>query len=215
MELDNIFEAIPGFELIDHTPGYTTLKVPSGFTLKVGRLPPFMFDLLERDDIKDTGPMIIKVKLLSINKPEANLTQDWPYEPPTDDEGNILKLDRDESPQAWVYYQQWRLHEKDRQDRAQLRSQERWNLLMVNSVEILDGPIDIDEDSWLEPLLYLISDPKSVGERKLVFFKTKVITGKSTKDVINKLAFVEEVTVEGLKLAFDSFLRNFSRQASK
>ena len=215
MELDNIFEAIPGFELIDHTPGYTTLKVPSGFTLKVGRSPPFMFDLLERDDIKDPGPMIIKLKLLAINKPDANITQDWPYEPPTDSEGNILKLDRDESPQAWAYYQQWRLHEMDRRDRTHERIKERWNILLVNSIDIIDGPIDINDSEWLEPLLYLISDPQSVGERKVVFLKCKVITGVHTKDVIEKLAFVEEVTVEGLKIAFDSFLRDFQRQASK
>ncbi len=209
MTLDNIFDVVPGFELVEHSPGYTTLIVPSGFTLRVGRSPPFMFDLLEREDIKDPGPMIIQVKLLSINKPEANLTQDWLYEPPTDDDGNILKLDKEESPQAWAYYQQWRLHEMHRRERAQQRTQERWNLLLINTIDIIDGPIDIADESWLEPLLYLVSDPTSAGERKLVFLKTKVITGAHTKDVLERLAFVEEVTIEGLKKAFDSFLRHF------
>ena len=209
--LENILDPIPGFELIDHTPGYTTLKIPSGFTLKVGRLPPFMFELLEREDIKDTGPFIIKLKLLPKLNPDGNAYQDWPYEPPTDSDGKIFEPDREEAQQAWVYYQQWRLHEKDRVERSIMRSHERWNLLLVNSIDIIDGPIDINDDGWLEPLLYLVSDPKSVGERKLLFLKTKVITGQSTKDILERLVMVKEVTLEGLKLAFDSFLSDFSR----
>lgn len=204
-------ELMPGFEIVEFTPGSTVLKIPSGFTLRIMRLPPFIYESVEEEDIKDPGPFKITVKLLQINMPEAHLEQEVIYDPPTDDDGKIVVPDRETQEAGWVYYKEWEAHEQKRAERIVLRGRRRWDFTMLNCIEIVDGPIRIEDDEWLEPLLSMIPRPESFGERKLLFLKTKVIYPTEAREVIGFFMRVEEVTVEGLKKAFDSFRRTIRR----
>lgn len=198
-------ELMPGFEIIEFTPAYSIIKVPSEFTLKIKRLPPFIYESIEEEDIKDLGPFKITVKLLQINMPEAHLEQEIIYEPPTDDNGMIVEPDRETQEAGWVYYKEWEAHEQKRAERIVLRGRRRWDFTMLDCIEILDGPIKMEDEDWLEPLLSMISRPESFGERKLLFLKTQVIYPTETREVIGFFVRVQEVTMEGLKKAFDSF----------
>lgn len=204
-------ELLPGFTVIEVTPGHTVLKIPSGYTIKVKRLPPFLFDLKQGADLKDPGPFKITIKVLEKLKPPG-YDQEILYEPPKDDEGRVYCPDREEHEQAWVYFQQWRAHEADRNDRYQLRIEMQWDLALVNCIAVLDGPDDMTDDDWFEPLLEFIEGPTSLGARKVLFLKSQVIGDIQTRDVIRFLYHVEEVTLEGLKTAFDSFRRELQRQ---
>ena len=198
-------ELMPGFEIIEFTPAYSIIKVPSEFTLKIKRLPPFIYESIEEEDIKDLGPFKITVKLLQINMPEAHLEQEIIYEPPTDENDQIVEPDRETNEAGWVYYKEWEAHEQERAERIVLRGRRRWDFTMLNCIEIVDGPIEMEDDGWLEPLLSMISLPESFGDRKLLFLKTQVIYPTEAREVIGFFVRVQEVTMEGLKKAFDSF----------
>jgi len=204
-------ELMPGYAVLEFTPGYTVLKIPSGFTLKLKRLPPFIAETADNKEIEDPGPFRITVKLLQINMPEAHLEQEILYEPPTDDEGNYVIPDREKDPSGWVYYKEWEAHESKRVDLVRIRGRRRWDFIMLNSIEIVDGPFSLEDQEWLEPLLYMAEEPKSIGERKLLFLKTQVILPSEAKDVIGFFVRTQEVTMEGLKKAFDSFWSSLRR----
>lgn len=205
-------ELIPGFTVLEHMPGYTRLTVPSDYTIRVKRLPPFLFDLKQGADLKDPGPFKITIKVLEQLKPPG-YDQEILYEPPKDDDDRIYCPDREQHEQAWVYFQQWRAYEADRLDRHQLRVQQQWDLALVNCILVEAGPEEMMDDTWLEPMLEFIGAPESPGARKILFLKSQVIGDTNTRDVIRFLYNVQEVTLEGLKQAFDSFRLNLRGQA--
>lgn len=208
---------VPGFELVEHTPGYTVLTIPSGFKIKVKRLGPHTFRVLDsREDLKDPGPFRIKVKLLENTHPEMQLEEEIIYSPPMDD-SNIPKCpDKEKHPRAWAYFQQWLAHADKRREVALIKDQERSKLFMLNSIEILAGPLQVEDDEWLRRIECVLYGhmPTMWSERLLLFLQTQVITTVSTQDIIRKLATVEEVTLKGLRQAFDSFRSAVQRDAA-
>lgn len=204
-EIDQI-ELLPGFTVLEHTPGYTRLIIPSEYTIRVKRLPPFLFDLKGDSELKDPGPLKIMVKVMEKLEPPG-YEQEILYEPPTNDDGQIYCPDREEHERGWLYYQQWRKHEAHRNDLVQLRSDRQWDLAIANCIFVEDGPDKMDADNWLEPMLDYITEPETLSARKAIFMRSQVIGDRATRDVIQFLFTVEEVTLEGLKIAFDSFRR--------
>jgi hypothetical protein len=201
-------ELFPGFILVEKTPGYTIIKVPSDFTLKIKRMGPFMFDVMNDQDLKDPGPFMITVKLLEKTRPQDNIEQTILYQPPKDDDGNIVEPDRynPDMERAWMYYKQWQLHEHKRRELVVTRGSKRLDFALRNCIEVLDGYVDINDEVWVEPIRDMIGDFLSVGDRLVTFLKTQVVRTQVCWDVVNFLLKVEEVTIEGLKQAFDSFL---------
>jgi hypothetical protein len=198
MEVHDI-EMIPGFELIEHSPGSTTIKIPSGFTLKIRRVGPYLFEATDLPEDKDPGPYLINVTLLGKLQPpgiEVEQIYEQPDEIP----------DPEEHPKAWAYYQGWRVWELRRRDIAMRRGARRLNIALLNCVEIVTGPMSMDDDKWIDNLSELSGVPSNKTERLLMFYKTQVITTQNTRDIINALWTVEEVKVEGLKKALDNFL---------
>ena len=204
--LDQV-EALPGFQIIEFTPGYTVLKLPSEFTVKISRMPPFLFDMLQTEDLKDPGQFKIKVRLLANLKPDEKIEQEILWHPPRDDDDKIIVPEWDEESKAWAYYKQWELHERRRAEVFQELAQRKWNFILLKCVEVMDGPYDIADNDWLEPMLYVVKEPESFGERKILFLKSQVIAPQQAMHVISFFVNVQEVTMEGLKKAFDSFRR--------
>lgn len=201
-------DLLPGFRVIEYTPGYTILDVPSGFRLKIKRMGPYMFDAIDRPDLKDPGPFMITVTLLEKIKPPG-VEQTIIYEPPRDDDDNVYEPDREKFEKAWMYYKQWQLHQHKRRELQAERGKIRYDFALRNCVEILplSGSMEISDDSWVEPIIDMIEEFQSVGDRYVIFLKTQVMSTPKTTDVVSFLFTVEEVTLEGLKQAFDSFWR--------
>jgi len=202
---------LPGFVLLEFTPGHAVIKVPTEYTLKITRLPPFLTQFAETEETKDPGPMKITVLLLAKIRPPG-IEQEILYEPPVDENGVPKAPDKESHQQAWEYFQQWRTHEQDRVDRRALLAYRRWDILFANCVTVLDGPKKIEDDEWLVHLLpFIDSEPSNITERKLLFLKTQVIAPDIVRSVIERLTLTEEVTIEGIKKAFDSFRSTIRR----
>lgn len=210
--MDNIthIELIPGFCIVEHTPGYTILDVPSGFRIKIKRMGPYMFDVIDNPELEDPGEFMITVTLLKKIKPPG-VEQTILYKPPRDDDDNIYEPDREKFEKAWMYYKQWQIHEYRRGRLSVERGQLRFNFALRNCMEVLDGPIKVDDDVWVEPISDMISEFNSVGDRYETFLKTQVLSTPKTTSIVNFLFRVEEVTMEGLKKAFDSFWSKMAR----
>jgi hypothetical protein len=202
--LDQI-EMLPGYELIEFHPGYTILKIPSGFTVKISRLPPFMLDLVDTGALRDPGPFKIKVRLLANLRPDDHIEQEILWDPPKDKEGNIIVPEWNEEDKGFAYYKQWEMHESNRREIFGMRAQKRWEIILQNSIEVLNGPVEMESDDWLEPLLGVIERPKTYAERKILFMKTQVVYPEQVLVVLGFFVNVQEVTLEGLYQAFDSF----------
>jgi hypothetical protein len=165
-----------------------------------------LFDLKQGADLRDPGPFKITIKVLEKIDPPG-YEQEILYEPPRDEDDRIYCPDQEKHERAWVHFQQWRKHEAHRMDLQQLRAERQWDLAMANCIEVLDGPYEMMDDGWLEPLLEFVASPETLGMRKIVFLRSQVIGDADTRDVIRFLYHVKEVTLEGLKQAFDSFRR--------
>lgn len=203
-------ELIPGFSVIEHSLSSTTVIVPSGFTLKVKRIGPYMFDGIMKNDIEDPGPFKIKVMLLEKIQPPG-VEQEIIYEAPRDETGKIQEPDKEQFEKAWMYFQQWKMHELMRQNIAIRRGSVRFDFALINCVEIIDGPYTVESTEWFGRIEDRVSPVKSYGDRLLVFFKTQVLTSQAIRQVLEKLLFAEEVTIEGLMRAFDSFRSQMAR----
>jgi hypothetical protein len=79
------------------------------------------------------------------------------------------------------------------------------DLALLNSITVESGPVCVDDDEWLRYIGDAMPEFESYADRYLAFLKTQVITSESIRNVLMFLWNVEEVTVEGLKQAFDSF----------
>jgi hypothetical protein len=201
---------LPGFTLVEQALGYTVLKVPSGYTLKVKRLGPGLSGLMSDGELADPGPFKITVRLLEKLRPPG-IEQEVVYEPPVDENGNPKEPDREEHEQAWVYFQQWKAHESLRREREMKLGLKHFDLAIVNCISVVDGPEKVEEDEWLTPLVDVGADtPKTKGQRLLAFLKSQVITTTIIRDVLVFLMRTEEVELEGLLKAFDTFQRNMA-----
>jgi hypothetical protein len=214
LECAEDIELFPGFELLEHTTRSTRLILPSEFDVTVTRTGPYLYEVLDSDDsLKDLGPYTIQIHLMeNVNPP--GIVVDHIYEPPRNDDGNIYCPDMEEHPQAYAYYHGWRLHERKRTERQLAIIEMRKDLALVNCVKVNDGPIDIDDSSWTEPLSAVMDLPEDWASKNLLFLKTQVVSTETIRDVLRFLWSVEEVTIEGLKSAFDQFRRSISWSSS-
>lgn len=205
-------ELIPGFKVIEYTPGCTVLDIPSGFRLKIKRLGPYMYGALEEGELKDLGPFKITVRLMEKLQPPG-VEQEITYEPPKDENGKVREPDREQFEKEWMYFQQWKAHEKQRAELSMQRGIMRFDMAIANCIEVLDGSISADDAEWLERLVSTgAPEPKNKTQRFLLFFKSQIVTTENARDVILFLMKVEEVTFEGLKQAFDDFRSDMVRR---
>jgi hypothetical protein len=199
-------ELLPGFQVLEHAPGHTRLIIPSGFDITVKRIGPYVFRQLEdREDLKDIGPFIVKILLLSQLQPPG-VEVDHIYEPPDE------MPDREAFEKEWMWWHQYRLWNMRRNEISYRRELEKSDLALLNSVYINDGPVQCEDEQWLTNIESRVVMPTSWSERLLLFYQQVVVTTVNTADVIRELAITKEVTMEGLRKAFDSFRRKMERR---
>jgi len=204
METSNI-ELLPGFKVIEHSITSTRLLLPSGFDITVTRLPPFMSDCLKKGELlEDPGPFKIIVLLMAKLRPPG-VEQEIEYVPPSEEP------DKDEFPEEYMYYHQFIAHEKKRRTIQVVNSNTRMDNTLLTCVTVNDGPVSLDDDDWLKRLEGRIIEPVTYSDRLLLFYKLKVLTSLTTIEVVRDLTIVEEVTMEGLLKAFDSFRSRMAR----
>jgi len=209
MDIKDVMD-VPGFEVLEHQPGHTVLTIPSGYTLTIRRVGPYTFDHLDsREDLKDPGPFTIKVRLLEKLQPPG-VEEEILYRPPTDDDGKPEEPDREQHERAWMYYQQWQMHQLQRTNIIKQRDNERNDLALLTGIKVQDGSVDVDDNEWLE-CLGIDTANLTRSQRMLLFLKTEVIRSITTADIIRFFIQVKEVNVDGLKRAFDSFWRIMAR----
>jgi len=190
-----VLDDLPGYNITKYDAGSITLMIPSGYTIRVKRLGPYAFDpLYDRKDLHDPGPMKITVKLMEKIKPPG-VEQIIIYAPPDE------IPDLEEHPQAWLYYQQWMLHEQNRREIGLNFMRARMEFLLALAVDVLDGPNVVEDDAWFRPLSTLIEPPEDYGNRYMLFLKTQVIRSNLTAELIREFSVIKEVTMEGIKNA--------------
>jgi len=200
-DVDNLY-LVPGFELIEHDLSHTTLIIPGGYTLRVRRAGPYTFDDLDfAPDLMDPGPFMIKVILMEgMISPEG--IEEWvEYRAPEEEP------DKEDFPAEYAYYHQWKAYDNKRRVLAIDRMRKKNDRLLLMCIKILDGPSSVDDDAWLDDIMCTVPDDalRDRSSRTLLFIKTQIIQSDICADILRELTQVEEVTVEGLRKAFDSF----------
>jgi hypothetical protein len=195
-------DLVPGFKLIEHDLSHTTLIIPGGYKLRVRRAGPYTFDDLDyAPDLMDPGPFMIKVILMEgMISPEG--IEEWVEYRPPEEEPN-----KDDFPAEYAYYHQWRAHDNKRRMLSIERMRKKNDRLLLMCIKVLDGPSSVDGDDWLDDIKCTVPEEAvhDRGSRMLLFIKTQIIQSDLCADILRELTQVEEVTIEGLREAFDSF----------
>ena len=179
-------------------------KTKSGFSLEITPLPPYYLDIVE-----DLHPLL-DYPAREINLLAGDVVEE-PYDPPEE------KPDSDHDDYGlWL-----RWHEVDKHNKAveKKRIRAKRDLLMSVCIKILDGPIDVDDESWMIDLEAPFIDiefkvPKHVGERKLMFLKYHVIRSIEEAQEITQITMFKEVSMEGVSRALKGFQGNLGRDTT-
>jgi hypothetical protein len=199
--IDNVqdVELLPGFIVHEHKPGLSTVTVPSEFKLRIARLGPYVFSPLDtREDLKDPGPFTVIIKLMEKLQPPG-IEVPWVYEAPDE------MPNREQFPKEWAWWHQNLAYGRKRLDILALREKARVDMMLLAAVRIVDGPYGVDDPEWLRALAGMVGEPQTHADRLLLFFYTQVLTTTATFEVVKYLATTKEVTIEGIKSAFDRF----------
>ena len=175
-----------------------TYELSSGFTVKVKTLGPYALDPLS-DRFRDPGPFTFQVKLL------AGDEVTWVYEPPE------ARPDPDSDREDYELYRNWEMYQRRRGEVAAAFERARRDFVMTNCFEIVDGPVSVEDNGWVERNTSTMPAPESYSERLLLFLKTQVITTLMEWELLAQAAIAPEVDMEGIYRAFRSFRRDLGR----
>ena len=179
-----------------------TRPLPSGFTISITPLPPYYADIIEDMYPEREYPSrMIKLHAGDIYKE--------PYELPDEEPDH-----EDEE-----YYGLWLLwHEVDEynEDIKKKKLRSKRDLLLSLCVNILDGPIDIDDEEWVERIEAPFVEEgkekgvvlKHEGQKLLLFLKYVVITDMESHKLIMNDAMFPEVSMQGVSHALHKFRDN-------
>ena len=180
---------------------YTT---KSGFLLEITPLPPYYGDII--DDLyplKEYPKRVIELLAGDI------VTKDYelPEEEPAED---------DEDFHLWL---KWHEAEEYNKKLERTKNRARRDLLLSLCVEVKKGPIDFDNDDWLDKIEAPFIDinfqvPEHRGQAMLMFIKYIVLTDQQDVDIVMQGAMFQEVTLEGIGHALQNFRSNMGRAAS-
>lgn len=171
------------------------IDLQSGFTVRVKPLPPYYKDL-----INDNFPLrdypTRKIRLA------AGDVVDWPYKPSEEEPSKD-----DEDYDLWIT---WHAVDRDREDTEKQRTRARNDFLLANCVEVLEGPVDFEDDEWVYKVEAAFQEqnytvPEHPGARLLVFLKTQVITDPTEFEVLVQLSIAPEVRMQGVLNALRGF----------
>lgn len=187
-------------DLTTDVPDYAiTRTLPSGFTVSTTPVPPYYADIIE-----DLYPVrkfpTRKVVLL------AGDIYDEPYDPP-DEEPDHEDLEQ------YGLWLKWHEVEEYNEDLKKRKLRLKRDLLLSMCVNILDGPIDIDDSEWIERLeAPFVEEGKErsvilnhQGQKRLLFLKYIVITDLESLELILNDAVFKEVNMQGISHALHNF----------
>lgn len=164
--------------------------------MAVRPLPPFYLDFIE---------LVLPYKEQPKRRKRL-IAGDWaeyPYTPPEEEP----ELSDVEEHDLWALAQDVEVFNTDVDKK---RKSSRVDFLLSTCVDILDGPISIQDDSWVQDLEGAFPTehfrvPTHPGIRKVMFLKTRVITHVDDRDWILETATYKEVTMTGITVALQSY----------
>jgi hypothetical protein len=182
-----------GYKAEPKEPISTELALTSGFVVRIRPLPPYSIDLIEENFPLPEYPKR-KISLASGD------VVDWEYKPP-DIEPEEEGEDRD-------LYVLWHLTDQKRQEITKIRHRAKMNFLLSNCVDIVVGPVDIDDPVWIERVEAMYDDykvPEHSGRKRLVFIKTQVVSTPGEMEMILQMSVAQEVSMQGIMNALQGF----------
>ena len=176
---------------------YIEIELNSGFTVHVSSLPPYYMDM-----INDRFP-IPEYPSREIALVSGDIV-DWPYEPGED----VPEEDHED----YELFVKWHTVDKKRKEVTNQRNTARVDYLLNMCVEIIDGPIEFDDQ---ESLAYKLETafpdfhiPEDKGQRRLLFIKHFVITTALELNSIVSSSTSQEVSMQGITSALRGFRDN-------
>jgi hypothetical protein len=177
----------------------------SGFSLEITPIPPYYLDIIE-----DVYPFLDyptrEIVLLA-----GDIIQQ-PYNPPEDEP--------DSEHEDYDIFHRW--HDVDRHNTEikRRRNRARRDLLLSLCIEIKDGPIDIEDPTWITNLEAPFGDtdfkvPEHEGQKKLMFLKYIVIRSTEEAGIVVQAAMYKEVTLEGISTALSGFPSKVGRNTDR
>lgn len=179
-------------------PDYAVTRIlKSGFTIAVTPLPPYYMDVItDIYPVKEYPKREIVLRAGDIYYEEYTPTEDRP------EEEDDLAL--------WLEWHEVKRENKKREERVGRMREE---LLLSLCVNILDGPIEIDDKSWQDRIVApFVRDfgenirlYDTVSQKRLLFIKYVVITTLPEKEQVISDAMFTEVSLQGISNALNGF----------
>lgn len=180
----------------ENRPDAITKKFPSGFTISVVPLPPYYMDVIKRALPEREYP---ERKIKNAFGDEFTVEYTLPKEEPS-------ASDRSEYDLYW----EWKSveHHNKKVERKRKISME--NFLLSMCVDVVDGPISIDSDEWVERLEAPFATegfemPEHPGVKRILFLKSVVITRPEEKEWLLNVAVYQEVEMQDIADALHNF----------
>ena len=178
------------------------LALSSGFHIQVKPLPPYYIDLIE--DVLPLPEFPTRKLVLA-----AGDVAEWPYEPKEEV--------ADPSHEDYSLYMKWKSVEREREAILKKRDKARKDFLISNCVTIVDGPVEFNDDLWVNKVEAAFEDyevPTHHGKRLLVFLKTQVISTPEELELILGFALQQEATMQGIVHALQGFQHKVEERKS-
>jgi hypothetical protein len=173
-------------------PKVSILDLTSGFTIKVKPLPPYYNDFIE--DALPLKPLPTrKLTLLAGDPVEVEYIKPDTFPP---------------DPAEQELYLLYTLATDENKKLEAKRQKSKRDYLIVNCIEIVDGPYKVTDQEWvttLESSLPGYKVPAELGMRFVVFVKTQVITTQVELDEIFTASMYPEVNIQGILAALSHF----------
>jgi len=174
------------------------IDLSSGFTINVKPLPPYYNDFIE-----DALPLVSLPKRTLHLKAGDEVQVEYiePEEFPTDAEEQEL-------------YLLYKTAVKDNEEIERKRSRTKINFLLINCIEIVDGPVQEGDSSWSDRVQQSLPGyklPVDPGLLHVAFLKSQVITTQLELDTVLSICFHPEVNIQGIVNALSHFQDQISR----
>lgn len=171
------------------------LTLTSGFTVDVTTLPPYYADFIDQAIPLQEYPRR-KLKLL------AGDTVEYEYNPPN------VRPDPVQDPEEFELWAKWKDVEYNNNIIVVKRDRARRDFLTGMCVNVVSGPMEMDDPSWVEKLESSIPGyvlPADPGQRRLAFLKAVVITTQAEAQAIIQVSMYPEVDMQSIQSALHGF----------
>jgi hypothetical protein len=180
-----------------------TFELSSGFTIQVEPFPPYYVDFL--DDLMPFKKYP-KRKLTLAGGDVVEFEYTPPETPP--DASDV---------EEYELYLLWHSVDEENKQITIMRDRAKRDYLLSHCVEIISGPVDINDNVWVERLEAAIPDIEisdHPGARRLAFIKSVVVRTLAEYDKILAASLFPEVTMQGIMTALQGFRGDVGRNSN-